>query len=92
MAITTAGRFVTILRALLAYVLLEAIAYKAVGFFLRVMAGSPFDYQDWVFLFYFPEKKIKFIYYLVFMFSTWAYFLALSIYFNAKERADAVAD
>lgn len=80
------------LGAFLVYALLEMFAYKVVGFGLRATSGNPFDYQDWVYLFYFPEKKIKFIYYLVFMVSTWAYFLALSFHFNRMERNNASAE
>ena len=92
MAVTytqSAGR---LLVALLAYLLLEALAYKAVGFCLRATGSAPFDYQNWAYLFYFPEKKIKFIYYVFFLVSTWAYFLALSIYFSLREQRDAPLD
>ncbi len=68
------------------YVLLEMVLYKMLGVVLsaNVLANvnTVPTYLDWAFYFYFPEKKQKFYYFLMFLGTTWIYFFVVDLYLN----------
>lgn len=77
-------KFYTI--ALAIYFLFEIILYKIVKFYFVNYNLTNFDYLNWIYYFYFPEKKIFFFYYVAFLLSSWMYFSIL-ILVNEKNKS-----
>jgi hypothetical protein len=64
------------------YVLMELLLYKALSLYLLSLDTQPKAYLNWVFYFYFPEKKLIFFYFLIFLTSTWLFCFFVDIYMN----------
>ena len=64
------------------YVLMELLLYKALSLYLLSLDTQPKAYLDWVFYFYFPEKKLMFFYFLMFLSSTWTFCFFVDLYMN----------
>lgn len=70
------------------YVLMELLLYKALSLYLLSLDTQPKAYLDWVFYFYFPEKKLIFFYFLVFLSSTWTFCFFVDLYINFSVKWD----
>jgi hypothetical protein len=70
------------------YVLMELLLYKALSLYLLSLDTQPKAYLDWVFYFYFPEKKLMFFYFLVFLSSTWIFCFFVDLYINFSVKCD----
>ena len=72
----------------IAYVLMELFLYKALSLYLLSLATQSKGYLDWVFYFYFPEKKLMFFYFLLFLSSTWTFCFFVDLYINFWAKRD----
>ena len=73
-------------KALVIYIGVEILLYKLTGIYFAVVRGEAFEYQNWAYYFYFPEKKIKFYFFLIFLFSSWIYWSIFNFYLSYKRR------
>lgn len=64
----------------LGYILYEIFIYQGLKKLVELKGVSEYQYLDWVYFFYFPNKKFIFYYYVLFMFSTWVFFLIATIF------------
>lgn len=71
-----------IVTLIVVYIILQVVLYKGLHYFLIVKDRPINPYLDWVFYFYFPEKKFLFIYFLLFLGGTWVYFFCADMYLN----------
>jgi hypothetical protein len=72
---------------LVIYLVMEIAFLTVLKFALINMNKDQYEYLDWVNFFYYPEKKIKFYSYILFLISSWIYWgIAYYVIHGNKEK------
>lgn len=78
-------RIYRFLISLIIYLALELCLLLLVKWYCYWKSPVIVDYLDWVYFFYFPQKKMLFFYYLVFAGTSWAYFFLADIFYINRD-------
>lgn len=82
------SRYLSVVALILVYIFMQILLYVALYLFLRFPTEKPTAYLDWVYYFYYPEKKLKFFYFLLFLSSTWIFCFIVDVRLNLWRKRD----